>query len=121
MWTNHGNSNRPDPIPLVNTLTSKVARAVANGYTECFKATSRGLYAIAKGRYYRPEQVQIVDSSRFSEPGTSSVLYMIETSDGLKGTCVDTYTRQPDPLVSSFMEEVEDIRRKVVRHNQHEC
>jgi len=121
MRTNHGNSNRQEQVPLINSLSISVGNAVKDGYVENFKVTSRGLYGISKGRYYRPEQVQMLSALHFEEHGVAATLYIIGTSDGLKGTCIDSFKNRPDPLISAFMSEVQDIRKKMSRHEQPEC
>ncbi len=123
MWTYQGN-NRQEQVPFRNSLSLSVNNAVADGYTECFKVTSRGLYAISKGRYYRPEQVRVIDSRHFEDEGNlenHAVMYVIEASDGVRGTLIDTCASSCDVNVNRFIAEAEDIRKKVARANQHEC
>jgi hypothetical protein len=124
MWVNGGNGSRKAQAPYLNRLTTCMDKAVTDGYKECFKVTARGLYAISQSRYYRPEQVQVVETCRFegaNASGEKASMYVIETSDGLKGTLIDGYGAPSDIYVSKFISEVEDIRRKVARHNKHEC
>ena len=121
MWAQHGNNSRMEPVPFVNTIGGGVSKAVQEGYSECFKVTSRGLYAITRSRYYRPEQVQIVNVFRFdgqADGGNNATLYLIETSDGLKGTLVDTGGIYNDPGVQQFIAKAEEIRAQIARHNQ---
>jgi len=103
-------------------------QAVIDGYSECFKVTARGLYAISKGRYYRPEQVQLVNTFRFDaaaipsdNANNNTIIYIIETSDGVKGTLIDTVGSYSDGSVDRFIGQSEAIRKKVFRHDQHEC
>ena len=108
----------------MNSLAAHVNKAVGDGYTDSFNVTTRGLYSISKSRYYRPEQVQIINFYRFEGQGSprdNAIMYVIETSDGLKGTLIDAYSTNADANVSKFMGEVEEIRKKVSRYNQHEC
>ena len=105
----------------MNTLAARVNKAVSDGYTDSFNVTARGLYSISKSRYCRPEQVQVINFYRFeggNGSGKNAIMYLLETSDGLKGTLIGAYG---DADISKFMGEVEDIRKKVSRHNQHEC
>ena len=124
MWTQHGNNQQNDKIPFMNTLTTCVNKVVTDGYRECFKVTGKGLYSTSKSRYYRPEQVQVINFYRFegqSDPADNAIMYVIETSDGLKGTLIDAYGTYADGGVNKFMAEVEDIRKKVNRHDQNMC
>ena len=125
MWTHQGNSGRKEQTLFMNTLSACMNKAATEGYSECFIVTSRGLYAISKGRYYRPEQVQLIDTYRCETQGGTSAepaaMYAIETSDGLKGTLVDTPTTFSEGSANEFIREAEDIRKQFVRHNEHEC
>ena len=101
-----------------------MTKAVKEGYSEYFKVTTRGLYAISKSRYYRPEQVQLIDTYRCDTQNTTgdeSMVYAIETSDGVKGTLVDTSGVNSDPGINKFIEEAEEIRRQYTQHNKHLC
>lgn len=124
MWTQQGNKEQEKgQPPFMNTLSASVHKVVSDGYTECFKVTSRGLYSTSRSRYYRPEQVQIVDVHRFNSQGAiedNAVMYMIETSDGLKGTLIDAYSHS-DRSIAQFVAEVEDIRSKVNGLRQNFC
>ena len=100
----------------MKTLASCLNKLVLDGYTEDFKAGERGvLLSLQHERMYAPGDVQIVNFFRFegaSDPADNSILYVIETNDGLKGTLVDAYGAYSDATVNSFMEEVADISKK---------
>lgn len=120
MWTIYGNTeNNKGPVPLITTLSTCLSKVVSEGFREPFKVTTRGLYATSRSRYYRPEQVQIISSHRFEggeEKGDNTMMYVLETSDGLKGTLVNA-NAYSDGMVIRFISEVEDIRRKTSRHD----
>jgi hypothetical protein len=103
----------------MKTLASCVNKLVIDGYTEDFKASERGLLALQHERLYEPQQVTVVNFYRFegaSDPADNSILYVIETTDGIKGTLVDAYGPYADVQVQKFMEEVEsaNINKKAV-------
>jgi hypothetical protein len=50
-----------------------------------------------------------------SDPADNTILYVIETNDGIKGTLVDAYGSYADPKVTTFMEEVAEINKKTVK------
>lgn len=53
-----------------------------------------GSFTGGKGKNYSPEDLMIVKTFRFegeSDPGDSSILYIIEANDGLKGYSLDAY------------------------------
>lgn len=103
----------------MKTLASCLNKLVLDGYAEDFKASERGLLALQHERLYEPHQVNVVNFYRFegaSDPADNSILYVIETNDGLKGTLVDAYGPYADIQVQNFMEEVEsaNINKKAV-------
>ncbi|MBK9636408.1 MAG: hypothetical protein IPO63_00765 [Bacteroidetes bacterium] len=91
-------------------MVSSLNSFVEKGYTEDYKAQVSGLKALKSGKIYQPEEVKVVDFHRFegsSDPGDESILYAIETSDGGKGTLVDSYGPKSDTKVTTFMQQVE--------------
>jgi len=99
----------------MKTLASCLNKLVLDGYTEDFKAGERGLLSLQHERIYEPGQVNVVNFFRFegaSDPADNTILYVIETNDGLKGTLVDAYGAYSDARVNSFMQEVENIHKK---------
>jgi hypothetical protein len=100
-------------MPLLNTLSTCISKVVAQGYTECFKVTTRGLYSTSKSRYYRPEQVVVATVHHCEGMGEAGCIYLLETSDGMKGTLVDDYATYADGSVVRFMKEVDEIKKKM--------
>jgi len=91
-----------------------------DGYTEDFKAAERGLLSLQSERIYEPAQIHVVNFFRFegaSDPADNTILYVIETTDGVKGTLVDAYGSYADAKVTAFMKQVEDINKKPVNNN----
>lgn len=103
--------------PLVDVL--KVVRQ--RGYTSDFMVTDDGSFReTASQKAYLPDQVKIVDFYRFehdTNPGDMAILYVVETSDGLKGTISDAYGAYSDAKTENFMRQVEDLGKNVDRHN----
>lgn len=114
MWAQE--YNRPnDKVTFMNTLTSCVNKVVKDGYTDSFKVTRQGLYSCAKSKYYQPEDVRVINFYRFegeSDPADMSIMYVIETSDGVKGTLIDAFGPYSDDSVTAFMKQVEDMEKK---------
>jgi hypothetical protein len=107
------NSNTED----MKTLASCINKLVLQGYTEDFKVSERGLLSLQQEKMFSPEEVRIVNFYRFegaSDPADNSILYVIETNDGLKGTLTDAYGPYADPNVGKFVEQVEEISKKAV-------
>jgi hypothetical protein len=109
--------DRPkDPVPYMNTLSQCTNKMMKEGYIDSFKVTSKGLVDQSTDQAYQPEQVSIINFYRFegqSDPGDNTILYVIETSDGRKGTLIDAYGPYSDAAVNNFMQAVEDIQKKV--------
>ena len=114
---NHANKMK-NPINNsdLKTMVSSLNSFVEKGYTEDYKALQSGLKALKSGKIYQPEEVKVIDFHRFegsSDPGDNSILYAIETSDGNKGTLVDAFGPESDTKVTEFMQQVEEISKKV--------
>lgn len=116
-----GYSQANDKVTEMNSLAMIMNKAIINGYTEQFKVGSRGFHAAEEGSpVYAPENISIINFYRFegeSDPGDNAILYVIETSDGKKGTLVDAYGPYADAKVTAFMQQVEDIQKKVVKED----
>src|SRR5436190_21797528 len=101
----------------MKTLASCINKMVLEGYTEDYKVneTSGQLVSLRDEKIYRPDQVHIVNFYRFegaSDPSDSAILYVIETTDGAKGSLTDAYGMYADPEIDKFIKEVENISKK---------
>lgn len=88
------------------------------GYTDQFQAVEGGLKCVENEKVYHPSEVKVPNFFRFegiSDPDDTSILYVIETADGRKGTLVDAYGLYADDNIGQFMVEVEDIHKKVTK------
>ena len=95
-------------------LASCVNQMKEEGYKEDFQVTEDGLHTFDKSKSYQPNQVRIVNFYRFegeSDPGDNTILYVIETDGGEKGTLVDGYGAYASEDVSKFIVEVEKIQK----------
>ena len=104
----------------MKSLSTCLNKLVLDGYTEDFSAGERGLLSLQSERIYEPSQIHVVNFFRFegaSDPADNTILYVIETNDGLKGTLVDAYGSYADSKVTSFMKQVEDINKKAVNND----
>lgn len=115
------NENVNKNIPDLKTLQACLAKMIANGYTEDFKAEDEGLRALRTDKVYQPQEVSIVNFFRFegsSNPDDMSIMYVLETNDGIKGTLIDAYGTYASPEVNQFIVEVERINKKVVKEDK---
>src|SRR5215467_11230926 len=105
-------SNNTDDM---KTLASCLNKIVKDGYEENFKVTDEGLQSLETQKIYTPDQVHIVNFFRFegaSDPSDSAILYVIETTDGAKGSLTDAYGMYADPEIDKFIKDVETIEKK---------
>jgi len=101
----------------MRTLVSCLNKLTSDGYTEDFKVSEMGLLSQQHEKIYQPSEVSIVNFYRFegaSDPADNSIIYVIETADGIKGTLIDAYGPYADPLVDRYVEEVASINKKAV-------
>jgi hypothetical protein len=64
--------------------------------------------------------VKIVNFYRFegvSDPGDMTVLYVIETNDGVKGTLADGYGPYASEDASKFITKVTEIQKQIPQSN----
>ncbi|HEY9008122.1 hypothetical protein [Ohtaekwangia sp.] len=103
------------PIPQMKTLNACLDKMVEQGYVENFRAAEGGLQSFDSDKIYGAKDINIVNFYRFegiSNPDDNSVLYVIETSDGKKGTLIDAYGAYADPEVAKLIVEVEEIQKQ---------
>jgi hypothetical protein len=103
--------------PFLKSMVTCLSKVVNDGFKEDFKATSGGLKSQSNDKLYTPDQVRVINFFRFegfSDPDDNAVLYLLETSDGLKGTLVDAYGTYADPLVYKFFTEVQSAHPSFV-------
>ncbi|HKG69598.1 MAG TPA: hypothetical protein VKA92_12065 [Segetibacter sp.] len=104
-----------DLIPHMKSLASLTNKMVLNGYDDDFKITDNGLKSLKTEKIYQPDQIHIINFFRFegqSDPNDNTIMYVIETLDGLKGTIIDAYGPYADRKLSEFMNHVESIQKK---------
>lgn len=104
----------------MKTLASCINKLVKDGYTEDFRIGEDGMLSLHGEKSYGPGQVHVLDFFRFegaSDPADNSILYAIETDDGMKGTLTDAYGPYADSQVSKFMDQVEDINKKSAKND----
>lgn len=82
-----------------NTLTEAVNDLTLQGFTEDFQANKNSLKATYNKMEYAPEDVIILNRFHFegdTSPDNSVDLYLLEASDGTKGTMVVSYAAEMD-------------------------
>jgi len=107
-----------DLIPHMKSLSLLTNKMVLEGYDDDFKITEQGLKSLKSEKVYQPDQINVINFFRFegqSDPNDNTIMYVIETSDGLKGTLIDAYGAYADRAVSEFMDHVESIQKKTAK------
>src|SRR5688572_22928791 len=106
----NGNSS----MPYMKSLATCVNRMITEGFSEDFKVVEERLFSINKQRYYKPEEVQVVNFFRFedmSDPNDNAVLYVLETADGTRGILIDAYGIYNDPSIGRFITQVTETEK----------
>ncbi|WP_052323922.1 hypothetical protein [Flavihumibacter sp. ZG627] len=101
-------------VPM-RSLSYCMEKAIEDGYSANFQVVDGLLQHADSGQSYEPEQVRIVNFFRFegvSDPEDNSILYIIETNDGRKGTISDAYGTYASEEFGAFFTKVEDIQKK---------
>jgi hypothetical protein len=100
----------------MQTVAGALEQFGQRGYRQEMAVTAGRLRVDGMDRTYRPDEVVVRDYWRFegvSDPGDESVVYAIETTDGVKGTLVDAYNAYADPSVGEFLRAVATTARPV--------
>jgi hypothetical protein len=107
-------TSTPKEITTVSTVLEKLH---AKKQDHEFIITHQGFTA-GRGKFYHPEDLKIIKTYFFdgsSNPSASSILYLIETNDGLKGYSLDAYgayNRYKDEVYSRFIKEIPAVDKE---------
>lgn len=79
------------------------------GYTNDFNLKETSLECMALSQEFAPEQFDVTEVHRFegmSSTDDSSVLYVIEIQNGIKGTLVDAYGTYAENLSEAMIQKL---------------
>lgn len=96
-------------ITVMDTLSETMAANRKDGYTADFKLEEQGLCCSENGKVYAPDQLCIVAHYRFegtSDPQDMAAIYLVESTDGIKGLVVDAFGTYSDGDLSAFLKQV---------------
>jgi len=100
-----------DKVELT-TLIGVLNHLRKEGYTHDFRVSEEGkLCSTNDEESFTPEDVKIVNFYRFegeTNPEDMSILYVVETNTGLKGSVSNSYGPYADASIEEFMKQVED-------------
>jgi hypothetical protein len=98
----------PGGAPVDHTAeVPAIAALERRGFTHRFVAEGDRLRVSGTERSVRPEDVRILDYYRFegtSDPDDMSVVYALETRDGVRGVLVDAFGSYADPEVGALLD-----------------
>lgn len=96
------------------TLLEAINGLAEKGYTHNFEINSEGFLHEINGGDFHHNEVILNEFHRFegmNSPSDSSILYVLETKEGLKGTVVDAYGADGSETVSNFIWKIEQPKR----------
>lgn len=109
-----------DKATYMSDMSSCLEQVQEKGFTDQYQARGGYLYCLNNNRIYYPEDITVENFYRFegpSDPDEMAILYAIETSDGRRGTLIDAYGYYSCDEISTFMVDVENIHKRMPRHN----
>ena len=95
--------------------TDYINRYEKMGYTDAYRFADGCLKGLTSKVDYDAKDVTIVKEHRYegmSNPSDMSILYVLETSDGRKGTLLAAFSPTADGSVHVFMNSVPDVNKK---------
>ena len=112
------NNKNVEEVPHMKSLSLLLNKMVLEGFDDDFKIADKGLRSLKTEKVYQPEEINVVNFFRFegqSDPNDNTIMYVIETTDGLKGTVVDAYGAYADRKLGEFMQHVESMHKKTTK------
>jgi hypothetical protein len=100
---------------VLTTLSKKANDLRGEGFTEEFIMTISGLKCCSTEQIFSPADVKIIKHFRFegnSDPGDMSILYAVETVNGLKGSIAEGYGPYSDSNFLEFIQQVEELKNQ---------
>jgi len=101
--------------PYLKTMVECHKKMMEDGYKEDFSMDEDELKCLSTDKKYTANDISIVNFFRFegqNDPDDNSIMYVIETKDGKKGTLIDAYGTYADADLSNFIKAVENIQKK---------
>jgi hypothetical protein len=106
----------------MKTLSECMTSLKKHGFEHDFFVTEEGyIKSYVSEQTWSAGDVKIENFYRFegqSDPGDSSILYALETNDGVKGMISHPYGADSDGKVEDFIKKIEDISKKDSRHTK---
>jgi hypothetical protein len=90
-------------------LSEKIREFEGKGYQSQYKVKNGKLVDLSMKKEYAPEEVRVKEKFRFegeSNPDDMSILYVLECTDGGKGTLVNAYGLYADEEIDLFVAQI---------------
>ncbi len=97
------------PNNKYDTLLGAIEDLNLRQYAKSFIIKPEGLYCMETKEFFKPEEIVIVEFHRF-EGATDfedmSIIYVLESKNGLKGTIIDAFGTYADTKLGEFLRDV---------------
>ena len=90
-------------------VNQAIAQLSKRGYNLQFNLKTKGMFCMAKNKYYKPDELAIDELYRFRGPGETAfdtIIFALTTKDGSKGIVKAPGGTFPDLNLLSFMDKV---------------
>ncbi|MBK6265390.1 hypothetical protein JKA74_10110 [Marivirga sp. S37H4] len=90
----------------MKTISQRLEEIKSDGYTVDFQFDESEGVLKSDSNQYTADKIEIVNEFRFegpSNPDDMSILYLIQTNDGTKGSIVDGYGISGSPELAEFL------------------
>lgn len=91
------------------TVSEAIDGLKARGFTTDFEFVNGEFQGFKDGRSFSAEELTIVEHYRFegiSNPDDESIVFAIESNDGVRGVLVDAYGLYANPELAAFLKNV---------------
>ena len=91
------------------TVSEAIEGLKARGFTTDFEFINGEFRGFRDGRTFEAGELTIVDHYRFegiSNPDDESIVFAIESNDGVRGVLVDAYGLYANPELAAFLKNV---------------
>lgn len=99
---------------IINTMkpmSEVIASLQEKGHSKDFDVNKEGqLIILNSDNKYTAKEVEILKIYRFegmSNPGDSTILYLLKTKDGQTGTILDSYGAENSSLITDFFKNID--------------
>jgi len=103
-------------LPINKHEKTKIDEYTEKGYTSSYRLDNEKIMDLSTKTCFSPQEVTIVESFRYegmSNPSDMSILYVLRTDDGGKGTLLLPYGPNADADLDDFMKQVtQDMKNR---------